>query len=63
VQISYATAPVKAVQVPRLCENIQEVNERAIYTVPGTHWNTLYPDCVRNIHVVNRRGYTVPGTH
>jgi len=18
----------------------------------GTHWNTLYPDCVRNIHVV-----------
>jgi len=27
------------------------------------HWNTLYPDCIRNIHAVNARGYTVPGTH
>jgi len=45
---------------------IQDVNER-VYTVPGTYWNTRYPDCVRNIHVVNGRGYTrasgTPGTH
>ena len=48
--------PVSAVRVPGLCKNIQELNER-IYTVLGTHWNTRYPDCVRNIHVVNARGY------
>jgi len=34
-----------------------------VYTVPGTYWNTRYPDCVRNIRVVNGRGYTLPGTH
>jgi len=38
------------------------VNEQ-VYTVPGTYWNTRYPDCVTNIHVVNGRGYTLPGTH
>ena len=43
-------------------KSTQEVNER-LYTVLGTHWNTLYPDCVRNIHVVNGRGYTLLGTH
>jgi len=42
---------------------IQDVNKR-VYTVPGTYWNTRYPsDCVRNIHVVNGRGYMLPGTH
>jgi len=39
---------------------IQDVNEH-VYTVPGTSWNTRYPDWVRNIHVVNGRGYTFPG--
>jgi len=43
-------------------KSIQEVNHR-VYTLLGMHWNTLYPDCVRNIHVVNGCGYTVPGTH
>jgi len=41
---------------------MQDVNER-VHTVPGTYWNTLYPDSVRNIHSVNGRGYTLPGTH
>ena len=36
------------------------MNER-VYTVMGTYWNTLYPDCVRNIHAVNGHGYTVSG--
>jgi len=31
--------PVSAVRVPRLCKNIQEVNEH-VYAVLGTHWNT-----------------------
>jgi len=31
-----ATTPVSAVRVPRLCKNIQEVNER-VYAVLGTH--------------------------
>jgi len=43
-------------------KSIQEENDR-VYTVLGTHWNALYPDCVRNIHAVNGRGYTVPGMH
>ena len=43
-------------------KSIQQENDR-VYTVLGTHWNTLYPDCIRNIHAVNGRGYTVPGTH
>jgi len=34
-----------------------------VYTVLGTHWNILYPDCIRNIHAANGRGYTLPGTH
>jgi len=34
-----------------------------VYTVPGMYWNTRYRDCVRNIHVVNGRGYMLPGTH
>jgi len=33
-------------------KSIQEKND-CVYTVLGTHWNTLYPDCVRNIHAVN----------
>ena len=45
--------------VPRL-KIIQDVNEH-VYTVPGTSWNTRYPDWVRNIHVVNGHGYTFPG--
>jgi len=43
-------------------KSIQEKNV-CVYTVLGTHWNTLYPDCIRNIHAVNGCGYTVPGTH
>ena len=43
-------------------KNIQEMNEHVCAGL-GTHWNTRYPDCVRNIHVVNGRGYTLPGTH
>jgi len=42
--------------------SIQEVNDH-FHTVLGTHWNTLYPDCIRNIHAVNGCGYTVLGTH
>jgi len=34
-----------------------------VHTVLGTQWNTLYPDCIRNLHAVNGRGYTLPGTH
>jgi len=41
---------------------MHEENDR-VYIVPGMHWNTLYPDSIRNIHAVNGRGYTVPGTH
>jgi len=41
---------------------MQDVYER-VCTVPGTYWNTQYPDCVRNIHVVNGHGYTLLGTH
>jgi len=41
---------------------MHKVNDR-VYTVLGVHWNTLYPDCIRNIHAVNGRGYTLPGTH
>jgi len=44
-------------------KSTQEVNDR-VYTVLGMHWNTLYPDCIRNIHAANGRGYTLPwGTH
>jgi len=45
-----------------LVKSIQEVNG-CVYTVLGTHWNTLYPDYIRNIHAVNGCGYTVPGTY
>ena len=38
------------------------MNDR-VYTVLGRHWNTLYPDCIRNIHAVNGHGYTVLGMH
>ena len=41
--------------VPRLFENYKDVNEH-VYIVPGTYWNTRYPD-VRNTHVVNGRGH------
>jgi len=43
-------------------KSTQEVNDH-VYTVLGMHWNTLYPDCISNIHVLNGRGYTVLGTH
>ena len=37
-------------------KSIQEEIDR-VYTVLGKHWNTLYPDCIRNIHAVNGHGY------
>jgi len=43
-------------------KGIQEKND-CVYTFLGTHRNTLYPDCIRNIHAVNGHGYTVPGMH
>ena len=56
-------------KIPTLCESypdcvksIQEEDDH-VYTVLGTHLNTLYSDCVRNIHTVNGHGYMVPGTH
>jgi len=57
-----ATTSVSAVHVPRLCKNIQEVNEH-VYAVLGTHWNRLYPDCLKIIQDMNECVYTVPGTH
>jgi len=57
-----ATTSVSAVHVPRLRKNIQEVNEH-VYAVLGTHWNRLYPDCLKIIQDMNECVYTVPGTH
>ena len=38
------------------------MNER-VYAVLGTHWNALYPDCLKVIKDVNERVYIVPGTY
>jgi len=57
-----ATTSVKVVHVPRWGKNIQEVNEH-VYAVLRTHWNTLYPYCLKITQDVNQCVYTVPGTH
>jgi len=61
------SAPRKAHSIPLLGPCLLwpwspiSATAQLLLQVLGTHWNTLYPHCIRNIHAVNGRGYTVPG--
>ena len=57
-----STTSVSAVPVPRLCKNIQEVNER-VYAVLGPARNALNLYCLKNMQDESEHVYTVPGTY